>query len=298
MNLDAIRNFQFPVEQYEVIVVDNNSTDDTCEKVNEYIKYIPNLFYLFEPQPGVSYARNKGCQYAKGDIIIFLDDDAIPHPDFMERAEYIEQTFGFDAWGGRDIPYFPEGKLYWLKSRHVAVGLPYEKVTRLRKNDYIATGIMAVKRSVLEQIGGFNGSYGPVGNKTGFGEDTELVHRMKQAGMNLGFDPKWQMRHCILPHKYSVAWFLKSAFIMGPYIYNIQGESYSFLSLSRHFIIGFLQMLVLLVLKTPKLWLEKDYYIENWVIDVFRKFAKRLGIIHQGLIRQTSEGVYLVPEKN
>ncbi|MGD8380729.1 MAG: glycosyltransferase, partial [Syntrophobacterales bacterium] len=62
--------------EYEVIVVDNNSTDNTREVVDEFCRRSSNVRYCFEPQQGLSHARNQGLQEAKGKYVAYIDDDA------------------------------------------------------------------------------------------------------------------------------------------------------------------------------------------------------------------------------
>src|SRR5712691_696604 len=71
---------------WEVLVVDNNSNDQTRKVVEEFCHQNPGRFrYLFEPQPGLSYARNAGIREARGDIIAFMDDDVIVEPTWLQN---------------------------------------------------------------------------------------------------------------------------------------------------------------------------------------------------------------------
>ena len=70
----------------EIIVVDNNSNDDTAERVRrctEVLRPVVPVIYVFEPKQGLSRARNAGIAAARGDILAFLDDDAIPSPNWL-----------------------------------------------------------------------------------------------------------------------------------------------------------------------------------------------------------------------
>lgn len=280
LNLQAISEFNVQEIPYEVLVVDNGSADVTSAIVKKFVDRIPNLRYIFEEKQGLSYARNRGYRESLGEYVIYLDDDAIPYPDFMERVDLVERNYGFDAWGGKDIPYFPEGRPPWLKSGYVSVALNYRRVTRLRSHDFFNGGIMVLKKNVLESFGGFNPGFGMQGNKIGYAEETELQIRMKKAGLHLGFDPEWKIKHCILPHKLNVAWFFDYSFAMGRNLARMYGAPKNFFTMLNYYMVGFVQMIVLMVKYTPRLLLDKEYFIENWLIDVFRKFAKRMGMIY------------------
>jgi glycosyltransferase involved in cell wall biosynthesis len=74
-------------DRFEVVVVDNNSIDNTGELVREFINTHPyfNLHYMTEKRQGASYARNTGAAIAKAPLLCFMDDDAVAEPDFLER---------------------------------------------------------------------------------------------------------------------------------------------------------------------------------------------------------------------
>ena len=75
----------YNIQSWELIVVDNNSDDNTKEIVGQYSRKLPNLTYKFESQQGLSYARNLGINSAHGDIIVFTDDDVLPDDDWLEK---------------------------------------------------------------------------------------------------------------------------------------------------------------------------------------------------------------------
>ena len=76
-SLASLAEQTLSTDRFEIIVVDNNSNDDTKAVVQEEYAYVPNLRYIFEPVPGLSKARNTGWQNANGKYIAFLDDDAV-----------------------------------------------------------------------------------------------------------------------------------------------------------------------------------------------------------------------------
>lgn len=280
LNLEAIKAFHFEEVPFEVLVVDNNSTDGTKALVESFKEDIPGLRYVFEPNQGLSHARNRGYKEAGGEYVIYIDDDAIPYPDFMERVSFMEQNYKFDAWGGKDIPYFPEGKPGWLREDYVAVALNHKQVTPLKSREYFVGGVMVLKKNLLEELGGFDVAYGMNGKNLGYAEETELQIRMKKAGLNLGFDPALKIKHCILPHKFSVAWFYDYSFVQGKYLGKMYETKKAYLAVPGHFLIGFIQMFFLMLTNISRLLFEKEYFVENWKIDVFRKFFKRMGMIH------------------
>ena len=93
--------------QYEIIVVDNNSQDESAKIVQQYNQnYFPKVEYALETCQGLSYARNLGVKLASSDIIAFIDDDAVAHPDWLASLLSMFDSIP-DAWAvgssGREV---------------------------------------------------------------------------------------------------------------------------------------------------------------------------------------------------
>ena len=104
--LDRLLDQQSCEVSYEVIVVDNNSTDRTRQMVESFIERgHSNLHYIFEPRQGVSHARNAGIKRALAPIIAFADDDVVVAQDWIEiiKREFDAHT-GVDCLGGKVLP--------------------------------------------------------------------------------------------------------------------------------------------------------------------------------------------------
>ncbi len=86
--------------EYELIVVDNNSSDGTRRVVGEYLEH-PQCRYIFEERQGLSVARNRGGAEGKGDIVAFLDDDVIVDKDWLKRLQECFEETKADVVGGR-----------------------------------------------------------------------------------------------------------------------------------------------------------------------------------------------------
>src|SRR4030067_2548669 len=86
--LEALSKQSLPPDKYETLVVDNNSRDNTKETVQQCIQRFPrlNIRYLFEGKQGLNFARNLGVQQARADVLVFLDDDAIPETGGPQAA--------------------------------------------------------------------------------------------------------------------------------------------------------------------------------------------------------------------
>src|SRR4051812_37764690 len=79
-------------EQYEILVIDNCSTDHTREIVCNEFGHVPNLRYIYEPVQGLNQARNTGWRQARGELVAFLDDDAIANSEWLEKILMVFET--------------------------------------------------------------------------------------------------------------------------------------------------------------------------------------------------------------
>jgi len=148
--------------KYEIIVVNNNSTDNTEEEVNRFIKDnidIP-LIYVIEEKQGLSHARNKGIKTAKGSIIAFVDDDAEVRKDYIKKiAEYVSLYPKYYAMGGKVIPIFEEGKEpEWMSEyieRIVSKVDLGDKVKDFKKKYPVGCN-MIFRKEIFNLIGYFN----------------------------------------------------------------------------------------------------------------------------------------------
>ena len=102
---------------WEVIVVDNNSNDHTRQVVKEFSSVFPRLRYEYEEQQGLSYARNHGIKSAKGDILLFTDDDVCPEPEWLATIMTSMSRYACDACGGYIAPTWEAPPPSWLTER-------------------------------------------------------------------------------------------------------------------------------------------------------------------------------------
>jgi glycosyltransferase involved in cell wall biosynthesis len=175
--------------QTEIIVVDNNSTDNTAEVVQKLISQTDvEASYRFESAQGISYARNTGWRCARGEIIAFTDDDVEVAPDWTTRiAAAFEQHPAVDCVGGKVLPSWPTPPPKWLTREHWAplAILDYGDTPLLLDHDdprCLIGANLAVRRSVLAKAGGFSPAVQRVKDGIGSIEDHEFLIRVWNAG--------------------------------------------------------------------------------------------------------------------
>lgn len=177
--------------RYEIVVVDNNSTDQTREVVNSFSRSNPPVRYILEQRQGNAYARNAGIREAHSPIVAFIDDDTRASPDWIALVARTFETHpevGFI--GGKVLPVWSVAPPGWLTSQHWApLGIQDHGNDQFYLEPSRATGVisanLAVRRELLERVGMFSPKLQMVKGSIGGMEDHELVDRMLRAG-NIG----------------------------------------------------------------------------------------------------------------
>lgn len=176
---------------WEVVVVDNNSSDGTRAEVERAQADWPGLRYEFEPLQGLSHARNHGIGCARGDVILFTDDDVLPEPNWLATTLDGMARFEADACGGYIAPIWETPPPRWLTERFYG----FLAVRIDRNDDFVMTAAdptpfganMAFRRDVFTRVGTFDTSRGRKGKVLASGEDGEMFERIRAAGLKAVF---------------------------------------------------------------------------------------------------------------
>lgn len=177
--LDSVLNQTY--QNYEVIVVDNNSTDKTKKIINRFQKYDHKIKYIFEKRVGRGSARNTGEKFAKGDVILMTDSDCIVPKNWIEHM--IKPIAEKKAVAVQGIIAPPKDNLnYWTKH----IQKEREKIFRIRDKDkkvgLLASGNFAIKKYILKNIGYSNPNIVS-------GNDTELDIRLREKNNDILLNP-------------------------------------------------------------------------------------------------------------
>jgi glycosyltransferase involved in cell wall biosynthesis len=187
--LESLRTQEGDIS-YEVVVVDNNSSDNTGSVARDFQARSGGLIrYVFEGEQGSSAARNAGTRSARGTVVAFVDDDVIAGPGWLQAMAEIFGTHP-DAWcvGGRVVLRLPDALPRWFDSGSDSAAtylsrLDYGDATlRITGPRGLITANLAVRRDALIRLGGFKTSLGRFGDGLLCGEDTELCQRIQRSG--------------------------------------------------------------------------------------------------------------------
>jgi glycosyltransferase involved in cell wall biosynthesis len=195
--LAGLARQQFPSGQYEVLVIDNNSQDHTREVVASFAGIKPAPRYLLETRQGLDHARNRALAEARGEIVVFGDDDILMEPDWL--AQLIAPFAGpaghmIGAVGGEVIPVFPDGLPPWVAEWHSPLGFRPD-AGPLPPHQSPMGANMAFPAWVFEKLGPFQTALDRSGKKLFGGGDTDMVRRARAAGFEIWFAPAAKVRH-------------------------------------------------------------------------------------------------------
>jgi glycosyltransferase involved in cell wall biosynthesis len=230
--LKSVRDADFPLDQTEVLVVDNNSTDSTREIAELARPWFPRFRYLFEKSQGSSYARNTGIHASSGEIICFLDDDTTIDSNYFTAVSRTFSRFNCTGVGGRILPEWncPKPEEFAIDGPYnVADGLLVhfdqgDLEEELRRS-WFGAG-MSIRRSALEKHGLFAEHLSRKGRTEGMGEDSEMFLRLKKGGESLFYAPEAIVFHPVDAERISMAFVKQWHFQRGKSLGMIDMQSY------------------------------------------------------------------------
>lgn len=212
---------------WEVIVVDNNSSDCTQGIVEEYEKtsQFP-VRYFKEERQGLSFARNRGIEESEGEIIAFTDDDVIVDRNWLNRVRETFEEYDVACIGGKILPIWEKPKPDWLSEElygFLAL-LDYGDEVIYMNTPSIWGANCAVKASVFEKYGGFNTELGRVRHKLYASEEVKFFEKLLENGERILYEPKAVVHHCIPKERLKKNYFRKWKFDEGELIGLLLGE--------------------------------------------------------------------------
>ena len=205
--MESIAANDLPKEQYEIVLVDNNCTDNTravCEAFAAAHKDV-NFRYCVEKEQGLSAARNKAIKEAKGDVLVYVDDDALVDSWYLRTiAEYMTQHLEISAVGGPIIPLYETAEPKWMTryTKELLCGYLYfgEAERTFPGERYPGGGNAAYLAEVFKHVGLFNTNLGRKGDGLMGSEEKDIFDKMKARGMRFMYLPKMILHH-IIPQK-------------------------------------------------------------------------------------------------
>jgi len=194
--------------EWEIVVVDNNSHDDTAAVVKSFVDQYPGrIRYLFEPLQGKSFALNQAVRQTEGESLFFTDDDVRVDRGWMKalltRFEEHSECIGI---GGRLVPVLPEAKPIELDEEEIRRFHSFdfgEKAINLKESPF--GGNMAYRRDAFLRYGFFRTDLGPTGfDRGGLSEDSEFARRLMDSGESICYEPEAVVHHPVQAERLTV----------------------------------------------------------------------------------------------
>ncbi len=221
-----------PGVEWDVIVVDNNSSDATRQVVDACSRRTaPGVRYLFEPTQGISFARNAGVRAASGEVVAFIDDDVTIGAGWLTALYRAFQDGRCIGVGGRIRAGWSSPKPAWY-----ADAGPYRLMKGIAEyehgDDPVQVGPdrppfggnMAFRRRAFELHGLFRTDLGRVGSRRMGGEDTEYGRRLMAAGEAIMYAPDAVVTHPVEPFKLRKAFFRRYYYYYGRQLVRLDKE--------------------------------------------------------------------------
>ncbi len=278
--------------RFEIIVVDNNSTDKTPHVVRKRREIMGNLKYCFEPEQGLSRARNRGWKEARGDYVAFVDDDCRMPKEWLRRAFEVIEESAPGAFGGPYSPWYETPPPEWVKEGYFSTLNKGTSLRNLVDGEFLDGGNFIVRRNILEHLGGFDPKLGMKGKSIGVGEETLLQINLRNSfpDERIIFDPSLEVEHMVRTNKMTMGWVLNHRFQSGRYSHRTfdhmpnEGEMSTppaFMKLAYH-VVRFIGALVFgLLFRNRKQYpfiqnyLYEDAFYHVYIIgDAWEKFRK------------------------
>jgi len=195
--LTGIAVQQFPRDHFEVLVIDNNSSDQTRAVVAEFAGSHPAPRHIQEPQQGLDHARNRAIAEARGDILVFGDDDILVRPDWLAQltAPLLADSAGrIGAVGGEVIPVFPDGLPEWVREWHSPLAFRTDTGPLDPRHSPMGANL-AFPKWVFGRLGLFHTALDRAAGNYFSGGDAEMVRRVRAAGLEVWFSPAAAVQH-------------------------------------------------------------------------------------------------------
>jgi glycosyltransferase involved in cell wall biosynthesis len=226
--IDSIRNQNLLPYHFEILVVDNGSTDHTAAIVQNLMRYFGNMNYIYEPEPGLHAGRHRGMLDARGDILIFADDDIEALPTWLSSVQEAFLDTDVAMVGGNNLPKFMDTPPQWLidlwlcpgyKGGHAITALSILELPpgRYRLSPLYIWGCnFAIRKSVLLQAGGFHPDGMPKDMIRFRGDgESHVSQYVVNRRLKCMFHSGASVYHKVTPERMTYAYFRQRGFSQG-----------------------------------------------------------------------------------
>lgn len=220
--MESVALQSYPHEKYEIVLVNNNSTDKTEELCNAFQEKYPNISfnYCIERQQGLSYARNRGIKESRGELLVYVDDDATVFPDYLQSYDdFFQQHLKELAAGGPIIPHYEVSPPKWISHYTEVLLTGYlnngNEVVPFKFGKYPGGGNACYRAEVFREFGFFNVELGRKGKGLIGAEEKDFFARLLSKGKKIWYVPGAGIYHYIPEQKLTEDHFRRLTYSIG-----------------------------------------------------------------------------------
>ena len=279
---ECLQSFESQLIKYknkvELLVIDNASTDQTKAVVKAFEQQQDgSIGYVYEPNIGLSFARNLGLRHANSPYILYIDDDALASSNLIDTVFETLQSNRFACVGGRYVAWFRYGNPRWFEGHWAESVVFRPDFGVLPKGFFVSGGVVLYQKNALESVGGFETDLGMKGKKIAYGEEVLLQNKLQKKGFDVGYNPKMVIRHLVPKHKLKLGWQLQSAFAKGRDSWAMQQQQGNWLLCLKICLKLVVDVFLCSFVALSKYITLKNYYWQNAVFHFLQPLAYGLG---------------------
>lgn len=270
-----------PKEQFEILVVNNASNDETKHMIAKYVdkERGTRLKYIWEGELGMSIARNTGCNQALGEYVAFVDDDARVGKKWVAEIISAIEDKHPDILGGPLGTFYLANKPDWYKDEYQQRG--WGRASKwLEEGEYLSGSNFIMRKHLLKKLGGFKKELGPVGRRLGFGDETGVQYLAWQLNpkLKVWYEPKISVTHLVPDYKMRLKYRIMSQIRLGQQHRRVYGRLYGF----RDVVVG-LRAVIRLMWNTLRMLIREKRRWPFWQQFVYEEMARGWYDLGRGL---------------
>lgn len=286
--LESLINQSLNRDLYEIIIVNNASTDNTKETVMDCItKYSNwNLRYIYEPDQGLSNARNAGYKNAKAKYVAYIDDDGKANRHWLRNIVKTIEEIKPDILGGPIYPFYLTEKPKWFLGEY-GIRSHGDTARFLENGEYIAGSNIIFEKELLNFLGGFDSNLGMKGRKISYGEETKLIIKARERfkEVKIYYSPEIIVCHLVPAEKMRMKYFIIASFKQGVCAKNIWGQKNSIIQVMHSLMIIFVVIPYRVFVDIVSKNRTKYKYYQNYIIEYGGPLVANIGRIYSAIFR-------------